>query len=130
MIKKEYKKALIDQRNIYIDYKKKLDQELKTILEISFLKQAQYLDYVTFNLISSDNVIKSNIGKFIAYKIFKERTEKDLISICSLLYEKYDKINQELERSTTEYDKICIALDFINSVSDNEFEKYLSYKIN
>ena len=130
MDKKEYKKALVDMRNNYLDYKRILNAELKIILGISFLRQKQYLDCVTFNMISSDSIIKSNIGNFIAYGIFRKSTTKNLIEISSKYFEEYEKTCKELKKIDKEFDKICIAIDFIDSVNDSELEKYLSYKIN
>lgn len=130
MDKKEYKKALTDMRNNYIDYKKELDVEMTAIIGASFLAQKLYLDYVTMNLISSDNIIGNFIGKVIAYRIFERRTNRDLLDICTKFCEKYDRAKKELNRSDLELNKICTAIDFLNSVSEKELEKYMSYKIN
>jgi len=130
MDKKEYKKALVDIRNSYIDYKKSLDDQLINILGISFDKQKQYLDNVSFNLISKENVLLSNIGNLIAYKIFKKRTNKDLIDISTEYFIEYDKVQEEIKRSNIELNKIASAIDFINSIDNKELDKYLQYKIN
>lgn len=130
MDKKEYKKALTDLRNEYIDYKKDLDDELGIIMKLSFIAQLSYLDYVTFNMITSDNRFKNFLGHIIAYKIFNKRTTRDLIDISTNYYEKFEITNKELKRSNIEFNKICSAIDFLNSIDDKELEKYLSYKIN
>ncbi|MBQ9023988.1 MAG: hypothetical protein IJ105_02060 [Bacilli bacterium] len=130
MDKLEYKKALTDLRNNYIDQKKDLNEELTMILGMSFICQKKYLDYITFNLISSDNQIANTLGNLIAYKIFRKRTNRDLLDISTYYFDKYDKTNKELKRSDIELNKINNAIDFINSVNDKELEKYLSYKIN
>lgn len=130
MDKKEYKKTLTDLRNTYIDYKKDLDDELGIIMKLSFIAQLSYLDYVTFNMITSDNRFKNFLGHIIAYKIFNKRTTRDLIDISTNYYEKFEITNKELKRSNIEFNKICSAIDFLNSIDDKELEKYLSYKIN
>lgn len=130
MNKKEYKKALMEQRNIYVEHKRELDEELSIISELSYIRQCQYLNYVTHNLISSKSIIKSTIGLFIAYGIKRKQTNKDLIDINSVFIDRFETAAKELKRSNVEFDKICNAIDFIDSVDDNELEKYLSYKIN
>lgn len=130
MNKMDYKKTLTDLRNNYIDYKKDLNDELTVILGLSFISQKMYLDYITFNLISSNNTISNVLGNLIAYKIFKKRTNRDLLDISTYYIDKYDKTKKELNRSDVELDKICNTIDFINSINDEELEKYLSYKIN
>ena len=130
MNKLEFKKTLTDLRNDYIEYKKELDNDLIKILGMSFVAQSQYLDFVTFNLISSNNIIKSNIGSIIAYKLFWKRTNRDLLDISTFYFDKYNETKKELKRSNIEFNKICNAIEFINSVDENELEKYLSYKMN
>ena len=130
MNKDEYKKVLIDLRNNYIDYKKNLENELINSLSSSFIKQKEYLDKSTFNLISSDSVVLSNIGKFIAYKLFRKRTEKYLFDLTIGCFGEYDKAMKEKKRIKLELNKIDNTLNFIDSVNDEQLIKYLSYKRN
>ena len=128
--KNEYKELLVYLRNNYIDYIRNLDEELNTILSMSFISQKEYLDFITFNLISSNNKIANILGNLIAYKLFRKRTNKDLLDISTYYFDKYDATQKEIKKSKIEFNKICYAIDFINSINDEELKKYLSYKMN
>ena len=130
MHKNEYKKALTDIRNTFLDYKKILNEESVNILEKSFVKQKEYLNGITLNMISSKNIILNNIGNLIAYEIFKKKTNKDLLDITTHYFKEYENIQKEIKRLTKELEKITTTINFIDNINDNEFEKYLSYKMN
>ena len=130
MHKNEYKKALTDIRNTFLDYKKILNEESINILEKSFIKQREYLNGITLNMISSKNIILNNIGNLIAYEIFKKKTNKDLLDITTHYFKEYENIQKEIKRLTKELEKITTTINFIDNINDNEFEKYLSYKMN
>lgn len=127
-MKNEYKKILISLRNDYIDLSKKRENELDMLYEKSVSDQIDYLNKITFNLISSNNIVKYNIGNFIAYRLFKKKTYKNLlyISLSSLI--EVQKTLKSINYYNSENEKIMNTLDFINSVSENELNKYLKYK--
>lgn len=129
MHKKEYKKILVDFRNDILDHKRLLNEETTQILEKSFLRQKEYLDSITFNLISSDNEHLNNIGNFIAYRLLKKSTHENLMTISLHYFDKFESMQAELKKLESELEKISNAIDFIDNVNDNEFEKYMSYKI-
>ena len=129
MHKKEYKKILVDFRNDILDHKRLLNEETTQILEKSFLRQKEYLDSITFNLISSDNEHLNNIGNFIAYRLLKKSTHENLMTISLHYFDKFESTQEELKKLEGELKKISNAIDFIDNVNDNEFEKYMSYKI-
>ena len=129
MYKQEYKKILIDVRNNILDCKRSLNEETTQILEKSFLRQKEYLDSITFNFISSDNQHLNNIGNFIAYKLLKKSTHKNLMIISFHYFEKFEVIQNELQKLEEYLKRISMTLNFIDDVNDNEFEKYMSYKI-
>lgn len=130
MNKSDYKKVLADLRNDYIAYKKKLDNQMTDVLAEAFVIQKDYLNKKTFNLISSDNYLLCNIGRFIAYKLHGKRTTKDLINITCTKYIKYGEISREMQRAELEFEKINNAIEFVNATDDNQFTKYLNYKKN
>ena len=129
MHKQDYKKILIDVRNDIINQKRLLNEETINVLQNSFIKQKEYLDSITFNFISSDNIYLNNLGNFIAYKLLKKKTNKNLIKISIPYFEEYDYIKKEINRLSIELEKISNALSFLDVVNNNEFEKYMSYKI-
>lgn len=129
MHKQDYKKILIDVRNDIINQKRLLNEETINVLQNSFIKQKEYLDSITFNFISSDNIYLNNLGNFIAYKLLKKKTNKNLIKISMPYFEEYDYIQKEINRLSIELEKISNALSFLDVVNSNEFEKYMSYKI-
>lgn len=130
MRKNEYKKALTDTRNLFLDYRRILNEESINILEKSFVKQKEYLDSITLNTISSNNIILNNIGNIIAFQIFKKKTTRDLFDITTCYFEEYKRTQKEIKRLTKELEKIANTINFMDNINDNEFEKYLSYKIN
>lgn len=121
----EYKKALIEVRNGYIAQKKEIQERKVAILEESFEKQRRYLDDKTFNLISSNNYILSILGNFIAYVLNKKQTENDLMDIAD---DDVDKLKELLlleKKYDLEYGKIMQTLEFLSSISEEEFNKLI-----
>ena len=72
----------------------------------------------------------SNVGRFIAYKLFKKKTNRDLLNITAECTDEYDKILKEKKRANTELNKINNALNFVDSIDDEQLVKYLNYKRN
>ena len=129
MNKIEYKKILTDLRNSYIDYIKLLNIRQSQLIEKSYDVQKEYLNNITFSLISKDNIILSNIGSIIAYKILKKRVNKDLTDLTVYYMIDYNDISIELKKANDYLKRINITIDFINSVNNDELDNYLIYKI-
>lgn len=129
MNKLEYKKMLMDIRNNYIDYIRIITLNQTQLEEKSYIIQKDYLNNVTLNLISNNNEFISNIGKLIAYKIFKKKVEKDLTNLTIYYMIEYNENNLLLNKINNKLIQINIAIDFINSITDDEFNNYLKYKI-
>ena len=129
MNKLEYKKMLMDIRNNYIDYMRIITLNQTQLEEKSYIIQKDYLNNVTLNLISNNNEFISNIGKLIAYKIFKKKVEKDLTNLTIYYMIEYNENNLLLNKINNKLIQINIAIDFINSITDDEFNNYLKYKI-
>lgn len=129
MNKLEYKKMLMDIRNNYIDYMRIITLNQTQLEEKSYIIQKDYLNNVTLNLISNNNEFISNIGKLIAYKIFKKKVEKDLTNLTIYYMIEYNENNLLLNKINNKLIQINIAIDFINSINDDEFNNYLKYKI-
>ena len=129
-MKNEYKKALIGVRNYYIDLSNKRKDEIEAIYEETSEMQMEYLDKSTFNLISSNNRLKNNVGNFIAYRIFKRKTYKNLLYIVLSSVIKVQLLQRNIEFLDNESEKIMNTIDFINSVSETQLNNYLKYKIN
>ena len=129
MNKSEYKKVLVNARNSYIEQKRILEEELITISDESFNEQREYLEKVSFNLLSSDNVVLNNIGRLIAYRLFGKKTNKKLLDISCYYIDKYETINSDLENINNELIKLTNYLDSDIKISEKELKKYMLYKV-
>ncbi len=127
-MKNEYKKALMSIRNNNLDLNDRSRVKIESINEKSMNQQIQYLNKKTFNLISSKNRFKSDIGYFIAYNLLKKKTYKELYKIVLENLIEISRLQRNIRYNNEENEKIMNAVNFINSVSENELSKYLKYK--
>lgn len=127
-MKNEYKKALMSIRNNNLDLNDRSRFKIESINEKSMNQQIQYLNKKTFNLISSKNRFKSDIGYFIAYNLLKKKTYKELYKIVLENLIEISRLQRNIRYNNEENEKIMNAVNFINSVSESELSKYLKYK--
>lgn len=127
-MKNEYKKALMSIRNNNLDLNDRSRVKIESINEKTMNQQIQYLNKKTFNLISSKNRFKSDIGYFIAYNLLKKKTYKELYKIVLENLIEISRLQRNIRYNNEENEKIMNAVNFINSVSENELSKYLKYK--
>ena len=130
MNKADYKKALVDIRNSYIDLNKQLKSELETKQGKMEEKISEYLNKKSFNLLSKKNIILRYLGIFIVYKLLKNNVSNGIADMIQEDFSDYFLTYMQIESLNSQSDNINNAISFLDSVSQEQLDKYLSYKIN
>ena len=130
MNKSDYKKALVEVRNNYIDLDKKLDEEMtakKVQMENNIVN---YLNRKSFSLISNKNLFLQYLGVVIVYKVLRKKTVNDITEMIKDDYDDYFLTYMQKKELNSQFGNISNAISFIDSISQEQLDKYLSYKIN
>ena len=128
-MKNEYKKALMSIRNNNLDLNDRSRVKIESINEKSMNQQIQYLNKKTFNLISSKNRFKSDIGYFIAYNLLKKKTYKELYKIVLENLIEISRLQRNIRYNNEENEKIMDHHSILLYINQLIYINYPQYSI-